>query len=210
MTTKIINKLPTSAYDNKIYTKFSRKTIDKKAVNKTEFQNEFSLQKSSRDLLLVITSKLTEKNGFTDLEKFLAGAASLENVQIAVRGVGTEKFQKIILDFAEKNLERITILEDTEDNLRKMYAAGDVSLFLTKNIESDIEIQNSLSYACLPIAPRDFQGLIENYNPNLESGNGFLFEEKNTWSLFAALVRASEHYRFPYDWKTICQNALGN
>lgn len=200
--------LPTAAYDNKIYAKFSKNTIEKKRLNKEEFQKEFALHQDKKTLLLVITTELTEKNGFELLEELLTGVKTL-GVQLAIRGVGTARFQKLILDFAEQNPGKITVLEDSEDNLRKMYAAADASLFFTRNRETEEEIKNALAYAAIPLAPRSFSDLVEDYNPNLEKGNAFIFEEGDIWSAFAALVRANEQYRFPYDWKTICCNAMG-
>lgn len=199
--------LPSAAYDNRIYAKFSKRTIEKKKINKEEFQKEFSLISDKKALLIAITVELTEKNGCDLLVELLPGMLTL-NTQIIVRGVGTAKFQKIILDLAESHPGRITILEDEDNNLRKTYASSDVSMFFTKNDDSMNEIQNALTYASLPIAPTSFAGKLKDYNPNLESGNSFLYKEGEIWSAFTALVRAHENYRFPYDWKTICKNAL--
>lgn len=52
------------------------------------------------------------------------------------------------------------------------------------------------------IVPMAEKGLVEAFDPIAEKGNGFVFEE-NPWSLFAALVRAAETYRFPYDWQNV-------
>jgi hypothetical protein len=41
------------------------------------------------------------------------------------------------------------------------------------------------------------------YDPVGECGSGFTFNFDEGWSLFVALVRASETYRFPYDWGNI-------
>jgi ketopantoate reductase len=44
---------------------------------------------------------------------------------------------------------------------------------------------------------------IEAFDPVGESGNGFVFEQGNAWSLFRELVRAAETYKFPYDWGNV-------
>jgi hypothetical protein len=43
---------------------------------------------------------------------------------------------------------------------------------------------------------------VATFDPIEEKGNGFLFH-RSAWSLFAALVRAQETYRFPYDWENL-------
>ena len=45
--------------------------------------------------------------------------------------------------------------------------------------------------------------LLENYKPNEETGNSFLYKKMDLWSVFAALVRALETFKFPYDWNHI-------
>jgi glycogen synthase len=199
--------LPTASYDNKIYAKFSKKTIEKKKINKSEFQNEFALDTDQKVMLLGITSELSDKNGAILLEKLLPGIANLK-VQLAVIGVGTEKFQSVLLEFASRHKGKVAILEDSDENIRKIYAASDTCLFFNNLPESRKNIKNALAYAALPIAPVSSGDIAENYNPNLESGTSFLFEENSVWSTFAALVRANENFRFPYDWKVICKNAL--
>ena len=44
---------------------------------------------------------------------------------------------------------------------------------------------------------------LENYHPNDETGNSFTFDSYNPWDIFRAVVRATETYRFPYDWGNI-------
>jgi hypothetical protein len=51
-----------------------------------------------------------------------------------------------------------------------------------------------------------FDGSIVDYNPNTESGNAFIYENANHWEVFAAIVRACETYKFPYDWKFIVRS----
>lgn len=50
--------------------------------------------------------------------------------------------------------------------------------------------------------------LLEDYHPNEETGNSFTYSEKNPWGVFAAIVRAYETYRFPYDWQHIIRGIL--
>jgi hypothetical protein len=50
--------------------------------------------------------------------------------------------------------------------------------------------------------------LLENYHPNDETGNSFTYTDKNPWGVFAAIVRACETFRFPYDWQHIIRGIL--
>lgn len=49
---------------------------------------------------------------------------------------------------------------------------------------------------------------LENYHPNDETGNSFTFSEMDPWAVFMALVRATETYRFPFDWQNMIRMML--
>lgn len=53
------------------------------------------------------------------------------------------------------------------------------------------------------IIGHDQSPLLENYHPNDETGNAFTFKSYNPWEMFRAIVRATETFRFPYDWENI-------
>lgn len=203
----MIENLPGAAYDNKIYAKFSKNTIEKKQQNKDEFCEEFDLACDKRQLLIGVVSELSAKNKAEILEDILPGIASLKFC-LAVRAVGSEKFQKILQKFADENPGKVALVGDGNDALRKILAAADVSFHFHNGEENEQFIQASLLYAALPVAPKSAEHVVEDYNPNQESGNGFLFDSGNYWCAFSALVRANENFRFPYDWKTIQKTAL--
>lgn len=50
--------------------------------------------------------------------------------------------------------------------------------------------------------------MLANYNAIEEKGNSFTYAEKGPWGVFAAVVRACETYRFPYDWQHIIRGIL--
>lgn len=56
-----------------------------------------------------------------------------------------------------------------------------------------------------------FSSKIQDYNPNTEAGNSFVYQNLNQWEVFAAIVRALETFKFPYDWRfivTSCKKSL--
>lgn len=203
-------KLPSAAYDNKIYAKFSAKTIEKKAVNKEEFQKEFGLIPEKKNLLIGFPLPLTGKNGAETLVEMLPGIEAT-GIQLAILGIGTEKYQELLTEFAGSNEGHVTILENTEDNLRKLNAAVDCMFFFENNAETKVALENALSYGVVPLAEEKIASpLLSDYNPNQEKGNSFLFPSLNEWHVFTALVRAIENYKFPYDWKNISREGMNS
>ncbi len=206
MNSSQVIKLPSAAYDNKIYAKFAVHTFEKKATNKEEFQSEFGLLQESKIFLLGFGMPLTEKSGADLLAKILPGIEAL-GIQLALLGIGTEKYQMILTEFAKEN-DSIVILENTQENMRKLYSASDAMLLLTDDTNGEQALKNMLSYGVVPLAKEDSSILLEDYNPNQEKGNSFLFPSYNGWQVFASLVRAIENYRFPYDWKNISREGM--
>ncbi len=78
-------------------------------------------------------------------------------------------------------------------------AACDMAL-LNSAKKSDLQMCSDIDM--VPLADAG----IEAFDPIAEKGHGFLYEKDNAWSLFAALVRATETYRFPYDWKNLVKS----
>lgn len=52
--------------------------------------------------------------------------------------------------------------------------------------------------------------LLQNYNPNEETGNSFTYDSINCWAVFMAVVRALETFKFPYDWGHIVRGLAKN
>ena len=69
--------------------------------------------------------------------------------------------------------------------------------FLEKGVVPIIHKKNTLS------------SLLKDFNPIKWEGNAFLYEENNKWSVYAALVKYLENYKFPYDNKNLVKNIMG-
>jgi glycogen synthase len=108
-------------------------------------------------------------------------------------------------ELSNENGHRIYIVPNNAQNISKMYAASDMALFLNDPSGMD-ELTQCFAYGVVPVS-RDGKG-IDDYNPVQETGNAFAFTDENKWSCFAALVRAVETYKFPYDWRTIQRHCM--
>ncbi|MFC1810960.1 hypothetical protein ACFLZH_05655 [Patescibacteria group bacterium] len=88
--------------------------------------------------------------------------------------------------------------EDFENGLKKAHMV----VLLNDDLS---EIKKAWENGVIPITAK-FDNSITDYNPNNESGNAFVFENANQWEIFAAVVRAVETFKFPYDWKFIVRS----
>ncbi|MBT4021362.1 hypothetical protein HOF17_03215 [Candidatus Peribacteria bacterium] len=189
-------------YDNKIFKKFSVRTLDEKLINKMAFQQELGLVAEKKIPLICIPDGMSDESGGEIFNEVIPGILSME-CQILVRGIGSKKYGEMLTDLANKYPHKIKIVKDDEVLRRKMYAACDMSLFFSKNPD---EIVNCMAYGAVPIC-FDQEGATD-FDPVQESGNAFAASSDSSWSLFAAIVRACETFRLPYDWKTIQKQAM--
>lgn len=202
-------KTLTPSYDNYIYKKYSKNTIKNKIENKLGFQHEFGLLADRRTPLCCVTVPLGEENNGKLLEEVINGILTLD-MQLALLGVGTEKYKNFLTQLADEHPHRIKIIPESKENIRKIYAASDLGLILKKNSAYGSELTHYLYYAVVPVCPielaREFK--IRNYHPATEEGEGFVYDDSNVWNVFSALVRARETYYFPYDWQHIQRSCM--
>lgn len=146
---------------------------------------------------------MTDAEGGELLETLLPGLMTLP-IQLLILGKGSEHFGKICTQLAKERSHQVAIIPNKPESIDAMLTASDIAFFCTKP-------KNELVISCLEhgIVPVSVEAKeLSNYNPNQESGNAFLAEDETVWHTFAALVRALETYKFPFDWKTIQRNAL--
>jgi hypothetical protein len=122
-------------------------------------------------------------------------------VLLAVANI-SENIKSEIIDTLEEGLSHLNIrLLRDENNFSNLEKAHIIVLF-----ENDVNLlKKAWSHGVIPIT-QAFDPSIVDYNPNTESGNSFVYESKNYWEIFAAIVRACETYKFPYDWKFIVRS----
>ena len=94
-----------------------------------------------------------------------------------------------------------TIDADITDDFSK----ADAVIFITQDKKL---LKKAYKEGIVPIT-EIFSKEVMNYNPISEKGNSFVFESMSPWEIFAAVIRLSETYKFPYDWKYVkisCKN----
>lgn len=192
------------ATDKSIARSFSVQTLEYKVQNKTALQEELGWPEEPKRALVCIPAGVSEELGGKLLEEVLPGLLELP-VQILILGKGPASYGKMLTTLAKEHSHRIAIIASDDKAIRKMYAASDLALFLS-NPAAMPELNHCLAYGCVPVAPSVSK--LNDYNPNQESGEAFTFDKPTMWHTFAAMVRALETYKFPYDFKTIQRHCM--
>jgi len=184
---------------------YTVKSLDRKVKNKAAFQKELGWAAEPKRPMLCFPAGMSDALGGEVFEELLPGILSLP-IEVVVLGKGSKKYGELFTQLASKHKHRIAIIEDGDSDLKKrMYAAADMALFLA-DPTGQKELKTCLQYGVVPVAPRS-KGL-EPYDPVQESGCTFDFDKMDVWRSYAAIVRALETYKFPFDWRTIQQHCM--
>ncbi len=187
-------------------TTFKKKQKKTVLTIKEKFQRKHGLYEDKNHFIVFIATPLFSENNADLWAELLPGLSDM-GFQIVMRGNASEKHKDIALAFAEDHSALCAIID--EEEYLSAYEVSDILLTFSQDKTTILEVQHALSKGVVPIVSHDFPlEILENYNPNLENGNSFMYYKQTPWSIFATIVRAYENYRFPYDWRNLCKTAI--
>ncbi len=173
--------MPTSSLDN---------LLKRKKNTKNLLCSRLSLKASDPLLSVILDKKLSPED-----EKLLISV---------LEGASHIKINVVVLtdsNFFDNG--KIKHVKYSRKNRHELLEAADMSLSFSFS-----DIQEMLLNGTIPVSSERKE--VSNYNPNNETGNGFVYTENDHWCMFAALVRALETFKFPYDWKNIIKQGLSS
>lgn len=131
-----------------------------------------------------------------------------EKVKEILEGVAAINMEVIVL--ADSNIDEFSIphvifLPYSRVNRKNLLESCDMALVLPFN-----DVEEFLLNGIVPIsAQKDgVKDGLKDYNPNFETGNSFTYKNESSWGVFAALVRAMETFKFPFDWRNIVREGV--
>lgn len=205
-----MNTTTNTHIENHIATGTAAKTQakgSKKSIGlKEKFQRKHGLYEDKNHFMVFVSTPLFEENNADLWTEILPGLSDM-GFQTVIRANASEDFKSVVEAFSEDHSALCAVIP--EEEYRDAYEVADVLLTFSEDTKTTTEVKYALSKGVIPIVSHDFPlENVQNYNPNLETGNVFMFYKHTPWSIFATLIRAYENYRFPYDWKNICKAAV--
>ncbi|HOQ17841.1 MAG: glycogen synthase GlgA [Epulopiscium sp.] len=204
-------KLYNPESDDSLYVKYSPDKIELKEENKKALQKELNLPQKDVPLISII-SRLVEQKGF-DLIAEQMDELMKEDIQMIILGTGEERYERLFSHMEERFPEKVRakIYFDL-DLAQKIYGGSD--LFLMPSLFEPCGLGQliSLRYGTIPVV-RHTGGLadtIEEFNKETASGNGFVFNEYNSYAMLAAIRRAIAAYHDKESWKKLIRNAMAS
>ena len=167
------------------------KLFDSKKVYKQQYTSALSLPFSQQQPIVGFCAHTEED--VRRLESMFEGFQAMK-VPLIIFWSGTKKLS---LNW----YEQASVIAPHDAHYESMWRACDTAYCFTSE-----DLKTAIASGVVPLAPKGLKGA-ENYDPNKEKGNAFIFDALNPWVMFSSLVRALETYKFPFDWKCIVRNA---
>lgn len=142
----------------------------------------------------------------SDILEKEAPSVSTKKIKIPVVLLITAGVSEKVTSTLQDGLSRldVKVLLEPENDIDKAISESDIMVLMN---EDEALLKKAWKNGVVPVA-KEFTAKINDYNPNTESGNCFVYKNLNEWEIFAAIVRALETYKFPYDWKFIKRSCM--
>ena len=168
------------------------KLLEQKKEIKKELSKKLSFSRKKPLLGIILDHELSEESE-QNIRMFLEAAAVIDTEVIVLADSNLENL----------SLPNIIYLPYSRKNRKMILEAIDIALVFDFS-----DVEEMLLNGVIPISSSREE--VADYNPNHETGNGFIYKQENPWCIFAALVRARETFKFPYDWKHIVRQGMGS
>jgi starch synthase len=212
----ILNGISQNAYspqtDPSLEHNYSIKSLKKRLKNRSVIRKRFNLDDDPVIPMFGVVSRLSSQKGFDLLLELLKeGIFESLPFQLVVTGKGDSSIMKEFQEIAKKYPDRVGVQLSFDESLSRMLLAGaDAILIPSKYEPSGLTQMEAMRYGAVPVV-RATGGLVdsvEDYDPLRQTGTGFVFEKFDALSLFAAMVRTAETYKYPKYWKGLQERGM--
>lgn len=177
---------------------FGKRTLNKRKENRKHLVEMLHIEnkKAQKPIVLILLSLFVNEQDREFLEQMLEAMRFLD-IHVLVLGKKSECEEILLSLFIQR--------EPTEKLVHEALGGADMVL-LPPSCPTSF-VRSVLQYGLTPVAFFEQADLID-YDPVFEKGNSFLYNYLSPWSAYAAMVRALETYRLPYDWQRIQKNGM--
>ncbi len=186
--------------------------IKERKENKMHLQKEFSLPVDESRPVLFASGRLAQQKGWDLLLEALPHVlVERPEVQLIVLGTGDDRYRERLEALKKVFPDQIGLHLRSDFRLpRKLFAGGDIILIPSMFEPGGIVALEAMRYGAVPLVRRTggLKDIVQNFNPNTGKGNGFSFQTKDAWSLYAAMIEALTTYKNTKVWNKLVENCL--
>jgi starch synthase len=185
---------------------YTPEDLSGKKRNKEQLLKLNGLPVSKKDIPLIgMISRLADQKGFDLLAQIKEELLNL-NFNFVILGTGEKKYHDLLKELEKKYPKKLKVNLAFDNKLAHLIEAGaDMFLMPSRYEPCGLNQLYSLKYGTVPIV-RETGGLadtIQNYDPQTETGTGFVFKNYDPEELLTAIKKALKVYQDKKKWKRL-------
>jgi len=197
--------------DSLIEKNYDINSLDARKENKKALQKEFDLPVEENILLIGYVGRLDHMKGLDLAINVLRNVLKEYEVQFVQVGGGDWSIVEMLQGLKDEFTNKIGIHPYPNFTLPRLVFAGTDCIIYPSRFEPCGIVQlEAMRYGSVPIV-RNVGGLsdtVDNFDSLKQTGNGFVFNEFNEYSLYGQLVRAIELFKNKKAWRKLQKNGM--
>jgi starch synthase len=189
---------------------FSPGNLAGKAVCRDLLLDAMALAPAPAGPVFGMVTRLVPEKGF-DLFMPLLDRLLSDDVRLIILGEGDPGYETALAIAARKYPTKFSYRRTYDEQLAHLIEAGaDVTLIPSQIEPSGLSAMYSLKYGALPVAQATggIQEIIEDYDPTMDAGFGFLCYEKNPDAFWDSIKRARATFHDTTLWTALVERAM--
>jgi starch synthase len=181
-----------------------------KQASRDALLKEMKLAPAPHGPVFGMVTRVVEEKGFEVLMPLL-DRLLWDDVRLIILGEGDPAYETALAIAARKFPDKFAYQKDYDENLAHLIEAGmDISLIPSRFEPAGLRAMYDLRYGALPAARATggIQEIIEDYDPTMERGYGFLCYEYSSEAFWDTIKRARETFRNRETWVKLMKRAM--
>ena len=190
--------------------RYDTETLSGKQFCREALIGGLGLASAPRGPVFGMVTRVVEEKGFAILMPILDRLLT-DDVRLIVLGEGDSGYETGLAVAARKFPTKFVYRRNYDEKLAHMIEAGmDISLIPSRVEPSGLSAMYSLKYGALPVARATggIHEIIQDYDPTLDRGFGFLCYDYSSDAFWDAIKRAVELFRDPVLWQELMIRAM--
>ncbi len=190
---------------------YSRSNLNGKNASKLELQKRVGVSTDSEVPVIGTISRLTYQKGMDVLAEAMELLLQDEQFQFIVIGSGELEIYKRFERIKNMFPDRVGLYLGYNEELAHIAEAGlDIYVMPSRYEPCGLNQMYSLKYGTIPIvrATGGLDDIIEEWNNEKKSGNGFRFNDLNRDELYNTVRKVIKKYKNRDEWKSLQRNAM--
>jgi len=189
---------------------YDTKKLRGKRVCRDELLKEMKLASTPRGPVFGMLTRVVEEKGFEILVP-LFDRLLWDDVRLIILGEGDPAYETALAIAARKFPDKFAYRKDYDEKLAHLIEAGmDISLIPSRFEPAGLSAMYNLKYGALPVARATggIQEIIEDYDPAIDRGYGFLCYEYSSDAFWDEIKRARDVFRDRNVWTKLMKRAM--